>query len=129
MMINLIDYIFYRTYIAYQRKGHSARFSASAYLSAIFLFLLSPIYSLLRYLLDEYDKWQSFAFYFYMFSVIAYFFFRFYRNGKVKRILKDYGSIKYNDRISSVWFFLILPFSMLIGIAMGLYMSLLLDRY
>lgn len=115
-----MDYIFYRTYLAYEKKEMPGKFSSSLYLACICIFLFLPIYGILNDLFLGASKLiLRSVLCFYLGVVFFYIFRRFYRNEKLKYILSCFKNSPQNEKIPTWLFFFILPICMIAGI--GLY--------
>lgn len=118
-----MDYIFYRTYLAYEKKKMPGKFSSSLYLACICIFLFLPIFGILNDLFLGASKLiLKSILCLYLGVTFFYVFRRFYRNGKLRNILGCFKSNSLNEKIPTWLFFFILPICMIAGV--GLYILL-----
>ncbi|KIA95234.1 hypothetical protein OC25_07945 [Pedobacter kyungheensis] len=112
----MLDYIFYRAYIAYEKKKQPGLFSATAYCAVICLFLFMPLYGMLDILLKNQESLRKTAIVLYIILIIVSVFFRYFRKNKLRHIIEKYRFSKYNKKIATWLFFLILPLCMILGV-------------
>lgn len=129
-MIKIRDYIFYRTYEAYKKKGHSALFSSILYLSACDLFLFSFIYGICIYLLDGIEKKYKYYIFLLYFSIVVFLNIKkYYKTQKIEDLINLYQNNYLNKTIGSWVFFFILPICMVVGIGFHILISIILKNW
>lgn len=113
-----MDYIFYRVYWAYRKKGESAKILTTLYMTMVIAFLFFPLALFLCELLR--DPWRSndgYLLLIYLLTVFLYSYLRFFPNKKICLITKKFCKNSYNHLIPNWCFFLILPLSTAWGIS------------
>lgn len=111
-----MDYIFYRAYRAYEKKKELGLFGATAYCSAVSLFLSMPIYGLVEFLLKNQLSLGKPAITLYIVGVVIAVFLRYHRKSKLKQVIERYRGSGYNRKIPAWSIFLVLPLSMILGV-------------
>lgn len=112
-----MDYIFYRVYWAYHKKGESAKILTTLYMTMVIAFLFFPLALFLCELLR--DPWRSndgYLLLIYLLTVFLYSYLRFFPNKKICLINKKFCKNSYNHLIPNWCFFRILPLSTAWGI-------------
>ena len=122
-MKKIEEYIFYRTYMAYKKKDDPALFSSLMYLTAIYIFLLMPIYgsiaNLFRNNRNIYDQGIVVGS---MISIGIYVIRKYYNPKNLKNILAQNQKKR---KILPTWcYFTILPISMVIGVTLYILTSI-----
>lgn len=113
-----MDYIFYRVYWAYSKKKESAKFLSLLYMTMVFAFLFSPFALFLCELLrNPCHANDGYLLAIYLLIVLIYSYSRFFPNKKILLINKRFDKNRYNRKISDWCFFLILPLSIVWGVA------------
>jgi len=117
----ILDYLFFRAYVAYEKKKEPGLFAASAYISVCCIFLFIPVIGLFIEYLNN-SKLKIIAFVFYCVLILFSIFYNYHKKSKIEKIIKRYKGSVYNNRIPIWMIFLILPISMFVGV--GLYIIL-----
>lgn len=127
----MVDYIFYRVYWAYKRKGEAARVLSLLYVAMVIAFLLFPFAMFLCELLrDSWHKNDGCLYFVYLLTVLIYSCFRFFPGKKICLINRKYDKSHYNNTIPNWCFFAILPLSVVWGIiAYSLVVKLLVKPF
>ena len=115
-MLQLIDYIFYRTYVAYKKKDDPAKFCSIMYLSVCFFSLLLPLYAFFRKIVSP--KYETQCFYVYiLFWVIsiASITYRYYKNDFISRLYYRYENCWADKNIHTFFIFLTMPICIAFG--------------
>lgn len=114
---NMIDYIFYRVYWAYNKKRESAKFLSPLYMAMVFAFLFFPFALFLCELLrDSYHRNDGYLLSIYLLMILIYSYLRFFPNKKIWLINKKFEGNGYNYKIPDWCFFVVLPLSIVWGI-------------
>lgn len=128
-MKKIEEIIFYRIYIAYLKKGDSAKFASCLYIAFIYIFLLAPIYGLLINLLKGISEGAiKFLYVIYLTAIVFIVFRKYYSKSKFEKIFSD-------NRIKKLflptWFyFFVLPLSMIYGVGLYILLSIhVLQRF
>ena len=113
----MAEYIFYRVYWAYKRKGEAARVLSLLYVAMVLAFLLYPFaMSLCELLREPGHKNDGCLFFVYLLAALAYSCFRFFPNKNISLINKKFSKSRYNNTVPNWCFFAILPLSVVWGI-------------
>ena len=113
----MVDYIFYRVYWAYKRKGEAARVLSLLYVAMVLAFFLYPFAMFLCELLrDPGHKNDGCLFFIYLLAVLAYSSFRFFPDKNISLINGKYDKSHYNNTVPNWCFFAILPLSVVWGV-------------
>lgn len=124
-MKNIIDLIFYKTHLAYEKENQSGRFFSSLYLSLVILFLCTPFYGLINDLLIGYSKsFLKWIFGIYVAMIFVSVFYRYGKRGMTLALTKQFGNRTSLKKMPSWPFFLILPLAMIIGIGSYILLSI-----
>ncbi len=119
MMKKIVDYIFYRTYLAYEKKGMSGTFSSILYISlgCFFLFIFIPglLYDLLVGCSEAVTNGLFFC---YLAIILSFMFNWYFKEEEVKKIFTNYKDSATNKLIPTWIFFILLPLCMVIGISL-----------
>lgn len=129
-MSRIKDYIFYRTYLAYLKWDRPPKFTSTAYLILIDIFLLMPIYGVVSDLTVVTDKGANKPLFLVYAGLICFLNFRrYYRKGMVEQILNKHKDRFFNK--ISIWvILLILPACMVIGVTIYiLAYKLIISKY
>ena len=114
---NMIDYIFYRVYWAYNKKRESAKFLSPLYMAMVFAFFFFPFALFLCELLrDSYHRNDGYLLSIYLLMILVYSYLRFFPNKKIWLINKKFEGNGYNHKIPDWCFFVVLPLSIVWGI-------------
>ncbi len=117
MTTDMMDYIFFRVYRAYNKKREYAKILSLLYLAMTFAFFFFPLALFLCELLR--DPWRGndgYLLSIYLLLVLIYTYLRFFPDKKVHLINKKFGKNQYNHLIPDWCFFMILPLSITWGI-------------
>ncbi len=119
MEMVIIDYVFYRTYMAYKKgKTDPPRFSSICYIIACLIGLTFPIYGfvcdLFKYESSKVDEW---IYWLGIIGIVVWTFRTFNRN-HISTILYRYKNNRFNKKIPTWLFFLIFPICAVIGVAL-----------
>ncbi len=114
----MMDYIFYRVYWAYNKKGESAKFLSLLYMTMVFAFLFYPFALFLCELLrNPCHGNDGYLFSIYLLIALIYSYLRFFPSKKILFINQKFNGNHYNHKIPDWCFFLILPLSIVWGVA------------
>jgi hypothetical protein len=114
--MKLMDYIFYRAYMAYKKKKEPGLFGATAYCSVIYLFLSMPIFGLVDLFLKSQLLFKKAAIIIYILGVVIAVFLRYHRKSKLKQVIERYRGSGHNKQIPTWAIFCLLPLSMIFGV-------------
>ena len=114
--MKILDYIFYRTYMAYVKANDPATFGSICYLSACIWILMLPVAGFLFDMMrDNNGNINIIYWILYTTMVISCVAIRYLRRGKIRE-LKDYFSYCRADSIIPTWcFFFVLPICIVVG--------------
>ncbi len=112
----MLNYIFYRAYLAYEKKKESGLYSATMYCCAICVVLFMPILGLADLILGYGHKHKTEVGIVYFTLTPLLTFFYYYRRKNLKKLINKYRSSPYNKIIPSWLFFLGIPIAAVIGI-------------
>lgn len=113
----MMDYIFYRVYWAYKKKGESAKTLSLLYMTMVFAFLCLPLALFLCELLrDPWRRNDGYLLSIYLLIVLIYSYLSFLSKKKIYLINKKNKNNHLNHVIPDWWFFVILPLSIAWGI-------------
>ena len=124
-MINIFDYIFYRSYLQYKKAGEPGTASGSLYIAAVLIALLPILYvEIPRLIVGEvYNAKYLITFIFIICTYIRY-------KRKEKEILRRYEHSKLNKKIPNWLIWMALPVSAVIGIALMILVDVhIVERY
>ena len=99
-MNRIIDYIFYRVYLEYEKYDYPVIFSSVCYISACIFCLFLPLIVPLCNMLEDEEK--NFAIMFFVLNMVLILFFisiRYYRYDKIINLRCDYSGSKLNNSI------------------------------
>ena len=123
--MRIIDYIFYRVYLEYEKYDYSATFSSTCYISACLLCLFLPIIVPLCNTLE--DGENIFAIMFFLLYMVLIFIFiaiRYYQYDKIINLRCDYFGSKLNSSIPTWSIWLILPICVVIGFGSTIFIEI-----
>lgn len=113
----MVDYIFYRVYWAYKKKGESAKVLSLLYMTMVFAFFFFPLALFLCELLrDPGRRNDGYLLAIYLLIVLACSYLKFFPNKKICLINKKFNKNHSNHLIPDWCFFVILPLSIAWGI-------------
>jgi accessory gene regulator protein AgrB len=111
-----MDYIFYRAYMAYEKKKEPGLFGATAYCSVVCLCLFMPIFGLVDFFLKSELSFRKTAVILYIIGVFIAVFLRYHRKSKLRQVIEKYRGSGYNKKIPTWLIFCVLPLSMILGV-------------
>ena len=116
-MNRIIDYFFYRTYIAYRNANDPAKIGSMMYLWICFFFCFLPIFAFFAEIVRG-DNLLYFncVFAIYCFLVFLYIFLRYMRKNKIREMIVKFSNSSLNNAIPTWCFFLVLPICMIVGV-------------
>ena len=113
----IADYIFYRVFWAYKKKGEAAKLLSLLYVAMVLVFFLFPFaLFLLELLRDPWHRNDGYLYSAYLLIVFAYSCFRFFPNKNIRLLNRKYDKSHYNHSIPNWCFFVVLPLCMVWGI-------------
>ena len=116
-MIRILDYIFYRTYIAYMKKNDPAEFVSPLYLWLCLFFLFLPLFAIFGDMASgDNGIYTNCVFGMYCFFVFIFVYIRYVKKDTIKEIIKNFSNCSLNRTIPTWCFFLALPISMVVGV-------------
>lgn len=117
-MNRIIDYVFYRVYLEYEKYNHPATFSSILYISVSLEFLFLPIAVPLCYIMrGEDDTLPIICFLSYSVLILIFTSIRYLHNDKIINLRCDYSGSKLNNSIPTWAFWLVLPICVFGGVA------------
>ena len=117
-MKKIIDYIFYRIYLSYDKRHYPPTFSGICYLSLCFFFLLLPIANVFfEAMRDKNGDINKIYFYIYFILIYLLLSIRYARKDMIEKLHGSFLSSRLNLMIPTWCFFLILPILAVIEIA------------
>ena len=117
-MIRILDYIFYRTYIAYVKADEPAKISSIFYLIVCLVFFLMPIGGfLLEMTRGENSNIYIFFMILYCLFIFSFVLIRYTRNDKISLIIDIFSDCKENTTIPTWCIWLTMPICMVTGVA------------
>jgi hypothetical protein len=114
--MKLMDYIFYRAYMAYEKKKEPGLFGATAYCSVVYLFLFMPVFGLVEFFLKSPLSLRKATIILYILGIVTAVFLRYHRKSKLKQVIDRYRGSGYNKKIPTWSIFFLLPLSMILGV-------------
>lgn len=124
-MNRIIDYIFYRVYLEYEKYDYPVIFSSVCYISAcIFCLFLPLIVPLCNMLEDEEKNFAIMFFVLYMVLILFFISIRYYRYDKIINLRCDYSGSKLNNSIPTWSIWLILPICVVIGFGSTIFIEI-----
>ena len=124
-MNRIIDYVFYRVYLKYEKYNYPAIFSSTCYISACILCLFLPLIVPLCNMLE--DETKTFAIMFFLLYMVLIFIFvliRYYQYDKIINLRCDYSGSKLNNSIPTWSIWLILPICAVIGFGSTIFIEI-----
>lgn len=116
-MNRILDYIFYRTYIAYVKGNDPAGFISPSYLSLCLFFFFLPLFTIFGDMVrGDNDLYGNCFWGIYVLGIFLFVFIRYLRKGKISMLIGEYSNCSLNRTIPTWCFFLILPISMVVGV-------------
>ena len=113
----MIDYIFYRVYRAYKKKGEAAKVLSLLYMTMSLAFFFYPFAAFLGELLrDSLRRNDGYLFFIYFLMVLIFSYLRFLPRKRVGMINKRFDKYRLNRVIPDWCFFMVLPFCVVWGI-------------
>lgn len=105
-----MEYIYYRVYLAYQRKGDAAILLSPLYMAIVYALIFSPIAMFIIELLKDSQSSNSiYVLAIYMLLVLLYAFRKYLFKTDIKLLSKKFARKKINRSIPDWCFFTILP--------------------
>jgi RsiW-degrading membrane proteinase PrsW (M82 family) len=116
--MKILDYIFYRTYMAYVKANDPATFGSVSYLMICLTFLLLPIGGGLAQLIrGENDNIFNFFMILYFILIVTFVLVRYLRRNKIRDIIAYFLLCNANSIIPTWCIFLVVPICMVTGVA------------
>lgn len=130
-MIRILDYIFYRTYLAYKKANDPAMFSSILYLFSILQFTFLPAIGFFCEIMRN----GSYNFYKFIFIsnsilILIVVSVRYTKKGKIRELKDEFSNSKWNDVIPTWSFWVMFFISMISGVAIHiLIVRTIIDPY
>ena len=106
----IMEYIYYRIYLAYQRNGDAAILLSPLYIAIVYALIFSPIAMFIIELLKDPQSSNSiYILAIYMLLVLLYTFRKYCLHTDIKLLSKKFAQKKINRSIPNWCFFIILP--------------------
>ena len=116
-MIRILDYIFYRTYIAYMKRNDPAGFVSPLYLGICLFFSFLPLFAIFGDMVRGDNVLYNNSFIgIYILGIFLFVYIRYSRKYKIRELIGEFSNCSLNRAIPTWCFFCVYPISIVLGV-------------